>query len=101
MRSRPPGDGLSKNPRRHGSAKPLIFGIGWSSMRSGALAPAIRKYCEKKSQRNLDGHLAYVPHLDGDEVLAVLNADARVWRNIFTNLTNLSSFAILPLSRRR
>ncbi|MBR1220533.1 amidase [Bradyrhizobium sp. U87765 SZCCT0131] len=34
------------------------------------LEPLIRKHGDAKSLRNIDGHVAYAPHLTGDEILA-------------------------------
>ena len=34
------------------------------------LAPAIKQYGDDRSRYNLECHMAYAPHLDGDQVLA-------------------------------
>jgi amidase len=47
------------------------------------LAPAIRQYGDAKSRYNLDSHMAYAPHLDGDQVLACFEprlAIMRAWQ---------------------
>jgi amidase len=63
------------------------------------LAPAIRKYGDKKSQRNLDDHVAYAPHLDGDQVLACFEQRLRMIRDWQLFMARFP-IIVMPVSHR-
>jgi amidase len=57
-------------PPRLMDANDLWHGIVINEERRG-LAPAVHKFGDHRSRYNIDAHLAYAPHYDGDEVLAL------------------------------